>query len=166
MFGSVSDRAADRWREDYAIAGVEGLDLHHFYPAMAWLLDDSAPFPPLLISKRRNGIEYEAKTVMLAGRGYMVCRNHQGRRRRPLLDRGRAWIAIAVLISFSHRIGRFRRSKPHVSSAIRRSILSTVCMSWFRTSPRCCTATVWWRPARISKTSSTSSECRIRSTRC
>ena len=32
-----SDRAADRWLEDYAIAGVEGLDLHHLYRAMAWL---------------------------------------------------------------------------------------------------------------------------------
>jgi len=34
---SGSDRAADRWREDYAIAGVERLDLHHLYRAMAWL---------------------------------------------------------------------------------------------------------------------------------
>jgi hypothetical protein len=32
-----SDRAAERWREDYAIAGVEGLELHHLYRAMAWL---------------------------------------------------------------------------------------------------------------------------------
>jgi hypothetical protein len=37
LFVSGSDRAADRWREDYAIAGVEKLDLHHFYRAMAWL---------------------------------------------------------------------------------------------------------------------------------
>jgi hypothetical protein len=37
LFVSSSDRAADRWREDYAIAGVEGLDLHHLYRAMAWL---------------------------------------------------------------------------------------------------------------------------------
>ena len=37
---SGSDRAADRWREDYAIAGVEGLDLHHLYRAMAWLGDE------------------------------------------------------------------------------------------------------------------------------
>lgn len=32
-----SDRAADRWRRDYAIAGVEGLELHQLYRAMAWL---------------------------------------------------------------------------------------------------------------------------------
>jgi hypothetical protein len=27
----------DPRREDYTIAGVEALDLHHLYPAMAWL---------------------------------------------------------------------------------------------------------------------------------
>ena len=32
-----SDRAADRWREDYRIAGVDGLDLQHLCRAMAWL---------------------------------------------------------------------------------------------------------------------------------
>src|SRR5438552_10127185 len=52
LFVSGSDRAADRWREDYAIAGVEGLDLHHLYRAMAWLGEElpekeqDAPFAP------------------------------------------------------------------------------------------------------------------------
>jgi transposase len=32
-----SDRAAERWRRDYAIEGVESLQLHHLYRAMAWL---------------------------------------------------------------------------------------------------------------------------------
>ena len=32
-----SDRAADRWRRDYAIEGVEELELHHLYRAMGWL---------------------------------------------------------------------------------------------------------------------------------
>jgi len=32
-----SDLAADRWREEYRIAGSEELDLHHLYRAMAWL---------------------------------------------------------------------------------------------------------------------------------
>src|SRR5579863_4111869 len=36
LFVSGSDRAADRWREDYRIDGVEGLELHHLYRAMAW----------------------------------------------------------------------------------------------------------------------------------
>ena len=54
LFVSGSDRAADCWREDYAIAGVEGLDLHHLYRAMAWLgeeppekeQDGRTPFAP------------------------------------------------------------------------------------------------------------------------
>src|SRR5215467_6362431 len=51
---SGSDRAADRWRADYAIAGVAGLDLHHLYRTMAWLgeelpekeQDGRTPFAP------------------------------------------------------------------------------------------------------------------------
>jgi DDE family transposase len=37
LMGGGSDLAADRWREDYRIAGAEGLELHHLYRAMAWL---------------------------------------------------------------------------------------------------------------------------------
>ena len=40
-------------------------------------LDDPAPFMPLAFSKRGREIDYEAKTVKLAGRRYIVCRNHQ-----------------------------------------------------------------------------------------
>jgi transposase len=43
LFIGGSDRAADRWREDYAIAGVDGLDLHHLYRAMAWLGEELPP---------------------------------------------------------------------------------------------------------------------------
>src|SRR5450432_3348242 len=32
-----SDRAAEKWKDDYAIEGVADLDLHHLYRAMAWL---------------------------------------------------------------------------------------------------------------------------------
>ncbi|MGA9031509.1 MAG: IS1634 family transposase [Sulfuricaulis sp.] len=32
-----SDRSAERWREDYAIDGMDGLELHHLYRAMMWL---------------------------------------------------------------------------------------------------------------------------------
>ena len=50
----MSGSAADRWREDYAIVGVAGLDLHHLYRAMAWLgeelpekeQDGRTPFAP------------------------------------------------------------------------------------------------------------------------
>jgi hypothetical protein len=37
LMGGGSDLAADRWRADYRIAGVEALGLHHLYRAMAWL---------------------------------------------------------------------------------------------------------------------------------
>jgi hypothetical protein len=39
LFASGSDRAAERWREDYLIPGSEGLELHHLYRAMAFLAD-------------------------------------------------------------------------------------------------------------------------------
>jgi len=47
---SGSDRFCSRWRRDYRIEGVEGLELHHLYRAMAWLGEvttdqkDSTPF--------------------------------------------------------------------------------------------------------------------------
>jgi hypothetical protein len=41
------------------------------------VLDDPAPFVPLAMKKRSKEIDYEAKTVMLAGRRYIVCRNQQ-----------------------------------------------------------------------------------------
>jgi hypothetical protein len=32
--------SAARWREGYAIAGVEALDLHHLHRAVAWLCEE------------------------------------------------------------------------------------------------------------------------------
>jgi hypothetical protein len=51
---SGSDRACERWMQDYALPGSEALALHHFYRAMAWLgeeLDEveqagATPFAP------------------------------------------------------------------------------------------------------------------------
>lgn len=37
LFDPGSDRAAQVWQKQYAIPGVEGLELHHLYRAMAWL---------------------------------------------------------------------------------------------------------------------------------
>jgi hypothetical protein len=37
LFAPGSDRAAERWRRDYAIPGTDGLDLHQLYRAMRWL---------------------------------------------------------------------------------------------------------------------------------
>src|SRR3984957_6691380 len=54
LFSGGSDRAAERWRLDYRIEGVEGLGLHHLYRAMGWLgeelsedqQDGATPFSP------------------------------------------------------------------------------------------------------------------------
>ena len=40
---SGSDRDCSSWMEDYDISGAEGLDLHHFYRAMAWLGEEMEP---------------------------------------------------------------------------------------------------------------------------
>jgi hypothetical protein len=37
LFASGSDRAAERWRQGYRLAGTQRLDLHHLYRAMAFL---------------------------------------------------------------------------------------------------------------------------------
>jgi len=37
LFDPGSDRQADRWKEGYLLEGVERLELHHLYRAMAWL---------------------------------------------------------------------------------------------------------------------------------
>jgi transposase len=54
LFAPGSDRAAEKWKNDYTIEGVSGLDLHHLYRAMAWLgdalpkdrQDGATPFAP------------------------------------------------------------------------------------------------------------------------
>lgn len=37
LFGGGSDRFCEMWAADYGIEGIDGLDLHHLYRAMAWL---------------------------------------------------------------------------------------------------------------------------------
>lgn len=37
LFAPGSDRAAEKWKDDYSIAGVGELSLHHLYRSMAWL---------------------------------------------------------------------------------------------------------------------------------
>jgi hypothetical protein len=39
LFATGSDRAAERWRENYLIPGTEALELHHLYRAMGFLGD-------------------------------------------------------------------------------------------------------------------------------
>ena len=62
LFVSGSDRACDRWIEDYLIPGVDGLALHHLYRAMAWLGEElnaaeggqahATPFAPRCVKDR------------------------------------------------------------------------------------------------------------------
>ncbi|BBF93870.1 transposase [Blastochloris tepida] len=42
LFVSGSDRDCASWMADYDIPGTDGLDLHHFYRAMAWLGEEVA----------------------------------------------------------------------------------------------------------------------------
>ena len=57
LMGGGSDRAADRWREDYRIRGADGIELHQLYRAMAWLgealpdaeQEGATPFAPRCI---------------------------------------------------------------------------------------------------------------------
>jgi transposase len=54
LFAPGSDRAAEKWKDDYTIEGVSDLELHHLYRAMAWLgevlpstqQDGATPFSP------------------------------------------------------------------------------------------------------------------------
>src|SRR5262245_53904249 len=43
LFVSGSDRSCEKWMIDYRIAGIDGLQLHHLYRAMAWLGEEIAP---------------------------------------------------------------------------------------------------------------------------
>jgi hypothetical protein len=43
LFVSGSDRSCEKWMTDYRIAGIDGLQLHHLYRAMAWLGEEIAP---------------------------------------------------------------------------------------------------------------------------
>ena len=45
LFVSGSDRSCEKWMADYQIAGIDGLQLHHLYRAMAWLGEETTPAP-------------------------------------------------------------------------------------------------------------------------
>jgi transposase len=53
LFASGSDRAAERWREDYLIPGTEALELHHLYRAMAFLGQEIEPKGPKTLGSPR-----------------------------------------------------------------------------------------------------------------
>jgi len=41
LFDPGSDRAAERWKENFQISGTEDIELHHLYRAMGWLGEQS-----------------------------------------------------------------------------------------------------------------------------
>ncbi|MHB1675600.1 MAG: hypothetical protein ACYCSP_15260, partial [Acidobacteriaceae bacterium] len=57
-----SDRAAEKWKDDYAIEGGTDLELHHLYRAMVWLgevlpkeqQDGATPFAPRTTKDRHD----------------------------------------------------------------------------------------------------------------
>ena len=73
LFVSGSDRYCDRWRRDYAIKGVEGLDLHHLYRAMAFLgeeLEDQegkTPFAPRCLKDRIEEDLFQVRRDLFTG---------------------------------------------------------------------------------------------------
>jgi hypothetical protein len=52
LFVSGSDRSCDKWMADYRIEGINGLELHHLYRAMAWLGEEIAPAEPGALAPR------------------------------------------------------------------------------------------------------------------
>ena len=54
---SGSDRAAEQWKHDYSIAGVDALALHQLYRAMAWLGD------PLPEPEQNGATPFVARTT-------------------------------------------------------------------------------------------------------
>ena len=57
LFASGSDRAAEVWRRKYAISGVERLQLHHLYRAMAYLGE------PLAEDQQAGATPFAPRTV-------------------------------------------------------------------------------------------------------
>jgi len=54
LFAPGSDRQAERWREDYEVAGAEELELHHLYRAMRWLGEERGGVEQGLFERRRD----------------------------------------------------------------------------------------------------------------
>ncbi len=75
LFASGSDRAAEKWKDGYAIRGVHGLALHHLYRAMAWLGEPlskdqqwgATPFTPRCVKDRIEEDLFAARRDLFTG---------------------------------------------------------------------------------------------------
>lgn len=54
LFDPGSDRAAEKWREDFRVPGVKKLQLHQLYRAMGWLGEPLIPATTSTIDPRRQ----------------------------------------------------------------------------------------------------------------
>ena len=76
-----SDRAAERWKEDFHISGTEGIELHHLYRAMGWLGEQSLQLghdaEPAMQKgpHRREAFRPQSRSVQRTGT--RVLRHHQ-----------------------------------------------------------------------------------------
>lgn len=61
LFASGSDRAAEKWKEDFRIEGVDAIDLQHLYRSMAWLGERLSQLgsDPLTARCRKDVLEEE-----------------------------------------------------------------------------------------------------------
>jgi len=75
LFNPGSDRAAEKWKERYAIGGAEGLSLHHLYRAMAWLgsplerreQSEATPFAPRCVKDLVEENFFDLKRDLFSG---------------------------------------------------------------------------------------------------
>jgi hypothetical protein len=82
LFDPGSDRAAERWKEDFKISGTEDIELHHLYRAMGWLGGEHHPTrgrcakPSMPKGPHRRGaFPQKPRSVQRVGAG--VLRHHQ-----------------------------------------------------------------------------------------
>ena len=75
LFASGSDRAAEKWKDGYAIRGVRSLALHQLYRAMAWLGEalpqdqqwGATPFTPRCVKDRIEEDLFAARRHLFTG---------------------------------------------------------------------------------------------------
>jgi hypothetical protein len=82
LFAPGSDRAAERWRENYLIPGAETLGLHQLYRAMAFLGEEIEPRKEGVVGPPRS----RSRKSLVEARRYVVCL-HEEERRKDAPDR-------------------------------------------------------------------------------
>jgi hypothetical protein len=68
LFVSGSDRDSATWMSDYRIPGTEGLALHHFYRAMAWLGEELGAVNQSHRTHAPRCVKDEIEEALFAGR--------------------------------------------------------------------------------------------------